>query len=298
MAVKYLAGNRLWGTDAERLSMTTGDSMGADGNATNNGADLDTTNEKLGTGCLDFNSSNTDYIDANNLQTNTAMTTKGTIAFWLNLDAVTNGEKVFMISDSNGTDGQIYMEIESSGASGKIMCGCDLGGTAQWAIRMASGLLSATTWYHVALTHDGTSPKVYLNGVDQTTTQVSTDLTKWVSMTSGMDSFGFGRSNYDSSTGAYLNGKFDDIGIWNDALIIGTDEDTADSIKWLYNDDDGRLASTIQTGLRAYYNCDSATTDNNAIDTPPNLPNGATFLTSDTNKLFMFDGTDTWNEVS
>jgi len=33
-------------------------------------------------------------------------------------------------------------------------------------------------------------------------------------------------------------------------------------------------------------------------DDPPNLPNGATFLTSDTNKLYMFDGTDTWNEVA
>ena len=33
-------------------------------------------------------------------------------------------------------------------------------------------------------------------------------------------------------------------------------------------------------------------------DAPPNLPNGATFLTSDTNKLYMWDGTDTWNEVA
>jgi len=30
----------------------------------------------------------------------------------------------------------------------------------------------------------------------------------------------------------------------------------------------------------------------------PDLPNGATFLTSDTNKLYMWDGTDTWNEVA
>ncbi len=32
--------------------------------------------------------------------------------------------------------------------------------------------------------------------------------------------------------------------------------------------------------------------------TYPNLKNGSTFLTSDTNKLWMWDGTDTWNEVS
>ena len=30
----------------------------------------------------------------------------------------------------------------------------------------------------------------------------------------------------------------------------------------------------------------------------PDLKNGATFLTRDTNKLYMWDGTDTWNEVS
>ena len=29
-----------------------------------------------------------------------------------------------------------------------------------------------------------------------------------------------------------------------------------------------------------------------------NLPNGTTFLTSDTNKLYMWNGTDTWNEVA
>ena len=30
----------------------------------------------------------------------------------------------------------------------------------------------------------------------------------------------------------------------------------------------------------------------------PNLKNGSTFLTSNTNKLYMWNGTDTWNEVS
>jgi len=30
----------------------------------------------------------------------------------------------------------------------------------------------------------------------------------------------------------------------------------------------------------------------------PNLPNGSIFITSDTNVHYMWDGTDTWNEVA
>jgi hypothetical protein len=301
MAITYLSGERIQGT-----SKLYADGLGSTGDPTNNGATLDTTNEKLGTGCLDFDASK-DYIDADSLQPNTSMTTKGTIAFWLNLDAVTNGKKIFMISDSDGTDGQIYMEIESSGSAAKIMCGCDLGGTAQWAIRMAAGLLSASTWYHVVLTHDGTSPKVYLNGVDQTTTQVSTDLTKWVSMTAGMNSFGFGRSNYNGSTGSYLNGKLDDIGIWNDALAVGNvnGNDTG-TINHLYNGGSSpRLANTIPSGLRAYYSCDSATITNNASGsekaTITNVPIGTRFEETDTRKIFRaseVDGDGDWEDAT
>ena len=48
MAIKYLAGDRLIGTAAERLAMTTGDTLGSNGNVTNTGtAALDTTNQKL-----------------------------------------------------------------------------------------------------------------------------------------------------------------------------------------------------------------------------------------------------------
>ena len=57
----------------------------------------------------------------------------------------------------------------------------------------------------------------------------------------------------------------DDVGIWNDALIIGTDEDTADSIKWLYNTGTGRLSTTIPTNLKASYSMDSLTLTNQVI---------------------------------
>ena len=57
--------------------------------------------------------------------------------------------------------------------------------------------------------------------------------------------------------------------------------------------DDGSTASTLQYELddMDFYN------DTTSTDTTPNLPNGTIFLTSDTNKAYMFDGTSAWNEV-
>jgi len=301
MAIKWYAGNRTQGTNAERLALTTGgaDGLGSNGNATNQDTTLDTTNEKLGTGCLDFNGSN-QFINMTNLLTNTAMTTAGTIAFWIRFDAVENGKKIFMFGDSNGTASDLYMEIESDLPNAKIMCGCDLGGTAQWAVRMATGLLSAGTWFHIALTHNGTRPYIYLNGVDQTTTQVTTDLTKWVSGLSGLDNFNWGRVNHNNAAEAYVDGKFDDIGIWNTALPIGANSSAAGSIKYLYNGGTGRLVSTILPGLRAYYNCDSANnpiTNNVPTASYPNYPNGTIHEESDTGTHYMWNGSNAWNVV-
>ena len=43
--------------------------------------------------------------------------------------------------------------------------------------------------------------------------------------------------------------------------------------------------------LKVYYNCDST-------HTYPNLVNGVVFEESDTGKHYMWDGTNTWNEVT
>jgi len=302
MAIKYLDAKRLQGTNAERLALTIGSSMGSDGNATNGGADLVSGGQF--DDCLEFNGSS-DYIDMTNLLTNTAMTTTGTIAFWIWFEAVENGKKVFMFGDTTGTyppnvKSDLYMEME--GDDGKLMIGCDLANPSasvtQWQIRSPVDIFSVDTWYHIALTHDGTSPKLYVDGEDETTLSVSTDLTTWISGLTGLNVFNWARFNHRGSQDAYFEGKFDDIGIWNTALPIGTDEDTVDSIRWLYNTGTGKLASTITSGLRAYYNCDSATTDNNApANVYPNLPNGTIFNETDTYKYFMFDGTDTWNQM-
>jgi hypothetical protein len=70
----------------------------------------------------------------------------------------------------------------------------------------------------------------------------------------------------------------------------------------------GKWTGTNQiTRIQAYSGSDSDSWESGTkiivfgaddLDNPPNLKNGATFLTSDTNELWMWDGSTTWNQVS
>ena len=289
MAIKYLAGNRIIGTAAERLAMTTGDTLGSDGNVTNTGtAALDTTNQKLGTGGLDFDGS--DYLDCNSLLTNDAMTTTGTISFWFKPDVV-SGRYLWSVGDTNGTDARIYMEQQ---AANKWVVYCEQGGNPQWKVDSTVSTFSAGTWYHIVITHAGGSSygtvKLWINGVDRSTNSNNgTTWNKWTDM-NGLDNMFFGFASFNNNTGyGKADGLFDDIGIWNRAL-------SSTEVGNLYNSGTGALCSTISSGLRAYYNCDSATTNNNAEFTYPNLTNGTLFEESDTGKHYIWNGTS-WNEM-
>jgi hypothetical protein len=118
-------------------------------------------------------------------------------------------------------------------------------------------------WHHFCGTYDASlgsnNYTAYLDGV------LKTEATKSGTPTDGSPAsalkIGSGVSTHDW----YSNWKLDDIGIWNTVLPIGTDEDTADSVKWLYNTGTGRLANTIPTGLKAYYNLDSVPATNDAV---------------------------------
>jgi hypothetical protein len=295
MAVKYLAGERLIGTAAERAALTIGNSMGSDGDATNNGADLDTTNEKLGTGCLDFERDNDDYLDCDNLITNNAMGSTGSISLWYKPES--HGGYIWSVGSSTNSNGRIYIEQQSTTLWTVF---CQISGSSQWKVDSAGVTFSTGTWYHLVLTHDGGSSygaaKLYIDGVDRSTNSNNgTTWNKWVGDISGINNMEFGKATYNNTDFTNAEGLFDDIGIWNRAL-------TSTEINKLFNNNGTggsapQLCSTIPSGLRAYYNCDSATTDNNATNTYPNLPNGTIFNETDAYKYFMFDGTDTWNQM-
>ena len=150
--------------------------------------------------------------------------------------------------------------------------------------RSSSGAsISADTWYHYCVTRTSGVVKGYINGTEVYSATHTTDI--------GGDTNHF--LGAISTGGEPYNGEIDDIGFWNVGLPIGTDASTVNSVKWLYNGGTGRLANTITSGLKAYYNCDAISVTNSAkiFD----LPENTIFEETDTRKYFFLQS-DVWVE--
>ena len=193
------------------------DGLGSAVDGTVSGATLDTTNEKLGTGCYDFDGTD-DYV---NLGTNSGLNilNGGTVAMWINYDSMT--DKRWAGKGSNGA-----WEILSEGGSGtgKIKFRVKDSGSPENAI--STTVLSSSTWYHVAGVYDKSAGKIkiYINGALEATTssigQIATVSTATY----------FGRHEGNNN----VDGRIDDAGIWNIALSDA-------QISALYNSGTGKL---------------------------------------------------------
>jgi len=226
------------------------------------GAVINTADEKLGSGCLSFETN--DYVTCDGWISCPVMVDKGTLAFWVYFNAITGGvdATIFNFGD---TDGNTFFNARMGGDDGNIGVTYRLSGTNQWQMYTTSGGISAETWYHVAITQDGTAPKIYINGVNDTTFVTDTDKTKWLGDLSGADNGRLGCRNFNSGGNQdFLDGLLDDMGIYNKDIgssLIGD----------LYNSGTGALISAISTaGCTTYYNfdeLDNSTLTNNATPT-------------------------------
>ena len=193
------------------------DGLGSAVDGTVSGATLDTTNEKLGTGCYDFDGTN-DYV---NLGTNSGLNllNGGTVTMWVNTDNIT--DKRFAGKGSNGA-----WELLSETTDNKVKFRVN-DGTVKNVVGTTA--LSDGTWYHVGAVYDKSAGeiKIYINGTLEATTssigQIATISTATY----------FGRNE----GGNYYDGKIDDTGIWNVAL-------SGDQISALYNSGTGRTVNT------------------------------------------------------
>ena len=286
MAIKYLAGDRLIGTAAERAAMTESADVPASlcYNMT-----LDTSNERLGSGCWSFNGSSS-YVDLCQTLLRSGFWASGsdfTVAYWFRTNTANYMTAGMQCMTSSETEHDFFYSYPSYAAS----LGNNLGAT-----------YHDDNWHHVVIRYDGTDLTMSLDGstTDATGSSNYTPPT-WNTTTSCM-ALGGKFDSPNCTTGvqgairsAYvLEGEMDDFGIWTRAL-------TNTEVDSLYNSGSGNLCSTVSSGLRVYYNFEQAVADgltNQAgTNVIPNLPNGAIFEESDTGKHYMFDGTDTWNEM-
>jgi len=256
LAIKYLDAKRIRGSSTADYPS----GMGSSGDATSNDADSSTgnlgTTHKLGTGSLDFDG--TEKIVANGLLN--AMNTAGSISLWFN--AAQDEDAMLFAFCATGSNTKIEIATQTTDT---ISCQLKINTTQQWAVNSTSTYSNAGTWNHIVFTHDGTIPKIYINGSLASMNRSSeNNNTKWWTALRDAGANGIAIGSKAPLNGASYNeffeGKLDDIGIWDRAL-------TPDEVRILYNNNDStaQLASVIPSGLKAYYNCDSTTVTNSAI---------------------------------
>ncbi len=294
MAVKYLAGERIQGTAAERAALSTGtDTMGTGANGTaisdptfvaagdTNGVAMPS---GFGAGAKSMYFDGDDAININGAEP--FSTTVGTISFWYYNTGTEESKTILCFGDTNANT---FMTFETrEDGNDVIVCANFESGSENWEIRNA-GSLSTSAWHHCAASQNGTTVVLYIDGVELTSWNNQTDKSKWI--ISALDNARIGcRNNNNSGDAGFLTGNVTEVALWNVAL-------TEAQVQSLYGNggSTAKKADTIPTGLRAYYDGSSLA---NAVEIVyPNLPNGTIFEESDTGKHYMFDGTSAWNEM-
>jgi len=91
------------------------------------------------------------------------------------------------------------------------------------------------TWHSCCITHDGTAPLMYLDGVEGTSfdpTGSPDDKTFWVPDASGINSFSVGFERRSNLSLNYWHGLIDELSVWGRAL-------TADDVETLHGGGSG-----------------------------------------------------------
>ena len=125
-----------------------------------------------------------------------------TIAGWVWSSVAAGG--VFGYGTTSGSSNSIF-EFYDYGAGGiRLHFGTYNSG--------GSTVLSSNTWYHLAATYDGTTAKVYINGVlDHTNTRT---------LVTGSDFARIGGNNWGSSAGTFFDGTINEVVFYNTALSL------------------------------------------------------------------------------
>ncbi|MGB4833411.1 MAG: LamG domain-containing protein, partial [Candidatus Moraniibacteriota bacterium] len=212
-----------------------------------------------------------------------------TISTWIKPSGLTTyrgivgaGVGSFQICSNDGTDcpgttGRLVYYHTFSGTDGKWILGADS--------------VKANEWAHVVVTYDRSStsndPQIYVNGVSQSVTELTTPTGTADSEVSFNVSIG-----YDGYV--YAMGAIDDVRIYNRALSATEVASLYDMGKVTINTRPGD--DPLEEGLAGYWKLDE-NTGTNAADASGNgnagtLTNGPTWTTGRIGSAVTFDGTD------
>ena len=182
---------------------------------------------------INFDSASSEYIDTNT--TLSSSYTALTLSAWVNYTS---------ISDYNGTIFGQWIQNNNSGST--IICYTVSNKIQVYLGPSATSLTSTTTlttgtWYNVVLRFDGSTMKLYINGTEE-------DSVSFTSINNSASNLILGAYSNSTQTGyqSFLNGKIDEVGIWNTALTDGTGG-TVNQIAEIYNATSTNLTKDLTT---------------------------------------------------
>jgi hypothetical protein len=201
-------------------STATDSSTNTGRNGTVNGGNLNTTGRVGGAVHLDGTD---DYIDGPAIG-NTDSAQRLTVAFWLNTD--TRNDSEILVSKFAAALNQFSISLGTSGTGDENDIVVFIGTTSLTAgsVYTTGDVLSDSRWIHVAVVYDGTLSgdtnqcKIYINGIQQTGTQIgsSGDIPATL-LNSSSDHWYIGWRD-DQPTGLSLDGKVDEFQLYTRAL--------------------------------------------------------------------------------
>ena len=181
------------------------------GTGSNNGvANVNTSNYSVAgkiNQAFEFNGS-TEYVNLDALEVDIDSDTTGSISLWFEADVVNSDDILFCLGD---TDGRVHFYIGVL-SDGKIYATSRNLAGERWQLKTVDAIL-ANTYYHLVITQDGTSPKMYLNKVDVTNLDISNDTTVWFADDEvAFDNARLGCLNWNNNGNTnFFDGEIDDF---------------------------------------------------------------------------------------
>jgi hypothetical protein len=271
-----------WSFNGKDISGTTAyDRSGAGNNGTLTGGPTVTTG-KVGQ-ALSFDGSD-DYVTIPNA-TSLNSTAQVTVSAWIKRSGI--GTRQFFVSKGNATtvaSTQYWLEL----TAGNVLVFELASGSTEHKLTSSFVLTDTQGWHHVVGTYDGTTQKIFLDGVQDTTTST------WSGALNSVNNdlvIGNRSAGYDIP----FNGKVDEVRVYNTAL-------TAAEIQSLYKRGESDtmnvadINGNLNSGLAGYWKLDEGS-GTSAVDSSINgstgtLTGGPTWTTGQVGGAVDFDGTD------